>query len=246
MDGAQRWQDQRQNALAPRGWCSLTSLFRILFAGALFAALVSARADPPRALYAARTNKIPVWLVSNGFHSSIAVPLRASALPLRKMTGDARAEFLVIGWGDANFYRATRVTPSMASKATFCPNPSALHVFPARGSIATRFAHSDVVRFEVSPAGFARLCAFIDHAFQRTPDGRPLLLGPGHLPGTRFYAGRERFYFPKVCNIWTAKALRSAGVPIFLPTAITAGDLVWQGEKAGRREQWKRLPLDGF
>jgi hypothetical protein len=45
-----------------------------------------------------------VWLVSNGFHSSLA--FRASDVPeLAKLTAERRPSYVLIGWGEADFYR---------------------------------------------------------------------------------------------------------------------------------------------
>ena len=194
----------------------------------------------------ARQPSKPVWLVSNGFHAALVIRSRDAPVSWQQRTETHDADRLLIGWGDSTFYRASRVTLSMACRAAFRVNPSAIHVLSFAGPVATRFAHSDVIRLDSSPDRFQALLRSLDAAFARDADAQPVLLGPGARSGSRFYAGRERFYFPKVCNVWTAQMLREADFPIFVPTAITAGDLVWQADKVGRREQWKRLPLDAF
>ncbi len=200
----------------------------------------------PVATASSRSPSRPVWLVSNGFHAALVIRGRDAPSAWGARMGNRVPNHVLLGWGDATFYRANRVTFSMAWKAAFSVNPSALHVMPFQDAVATRFAHSDVIRLELSSHEFAVLRRWLDDAFARGADGQPVLLGPGPKSHSRFYAGREQFYFPKVCNVWTARALREAGVPLFVPTAVTAGDLIWQAEKLGRREQWKRLPLDAF
>ncbi len=198
------------------------------------------------ALLVIRCAAEPVWLVSNGFHTSIAV--RRDQVPgeLARLVDDPAAEYLLIGWGAAIYYTARKVTPVIFCRATFFPTASALHIVPVRGALAKRFARSDIFRFSISPAGLHQLGRFLDDAVRRARSGEAVSLGAGYLPGSRFYAGREIFWFPVTCNIWSARALRRAGLPIRVWTAIAAPDLIRQAQKLGRREQWRRRPLDGF
>jgi len=188
----------------------------------------------------------PVWLISNGFHTSLA--LRRSAAPpqLAKMAAAARADHVLIGWGAAIYYTTPRVTPLTFCRATLLPTASALHVVPVRGSLRARFQHSDILRFEASPEEFRELRRFLDGAFVRDSADRPVLLGTGYSPGSRFYAGRETFWFPVTCNVWSARALRRAGVPVSLARAVAAESLVRQVRRHGRREATRRTPLDRF
>jgi hypothetical protein len=79
----------------------------------------------------------PVWLVSNGFHTSLA--FRARDLPFaRQITGDRQADILLIGWGARDFYEG-KVDPWTLTKAIFGIGGSILHVVPVRGPIWKRF-----------------------------------------------------------------------------------------------------------
>jgi uncharacterized protein (TIGR02117 family) len=198
------------------------------------------------ALLTAPCGAEPVWLVSNGFHTSIAVRRGDVPHELGQLVGDPGAEYLVFGWGAAIYYTARKVTPVICWRATCLPNASALHIVPVRGPLARRFARSDVFRFDVKPDGVRELSRFLRDAVKRDHSGAPVLIGAGYFAGSRFYAGREIFWFPLTCNIWSARALRRAGVPVRVWTAIAAPDLVWQSEKHGWREQSRRPPPDTF
>lgn len=189
---------------------------------------------------------LPVWLVGNGFHSSIAV--RVSDLPRswRTLTEDPRAEHVLIGWGNARFYRSKRPGFLATCVAILGVSPSALHVVPVRGPVARRFARSDVIRFSVKEEGFSMMLAHLDRAFARNKHGQRILLGPGHLPGSRFYVGRDHFCLMQMCNVWTARVLRRAGLRISVAASCAASELAWQADRLGVREQWRRLPLQGF
>lgn len=185
-----------------------------------------------------------VWLVGNGFHSAIAV--RTCDLPGgREISGDPRAEWLLIGWGDADFYRR-KINPWTVLTAIVWPSPSILHVVPVRGSVADRFRRSDVIELSLPRSRHRALCAALGDAFARDPRGRRIFFQRGYFPESRFYAGRESFYFPKMCNLWVAQKLGHAGVRLFPPTAFFAGALIRQASQSGVRLQFRHRPVDAF
>lgn len=182
--------------------------------------------------------------MSNGFHTSLA--FRTRDLPYaREISGDSQSSALLIGWGGGDFYRG-HANPWTFLKAMIGVGPSVIHVVPMRVSVAERFRQSDVVRFDLSVEHHRNLVAEMDRAFARDERGARVALGRGYFAQSRFYEGRAKFYFPKMCNTWVALKLRHAGVPIFVPTAIIAGNLSWQAAKTGRRQQTLKKPADGF
>lgn len=62
------------------------------------------------------------------------------------------------------------------------------------------------------------------HAREGAQPAAPL--GPGLYGDSRFYPARERFHLFNTCNVWTARALRAAGLP-FAP-AVTAEGVMAQ------------------
>jgi uncharacterized protein (TIGR02117 family) len=197
-------------------------------------------------LFAGSASAEPVWLVSNGFHTSVAVRTRDLPSDLRSLVADPAADHLLIGWGAAIYYTARKVTPIVCCRATFFPTASALHIVPVRGPLARRFPHSDIFRFETTPTRIRQLCGFLRDALARDREGNRRLLGSGYFAGSQFYAGREIFWFPVTCNIWSARALRRAGVDLPIFCSFAAPGLTWHARSLGRREQYRRLPVDGF
>jgi hypothetical protein len=180
-------------------------------------------------VHAGPAGDIPVWLVGNDFHTSLV--LRARDVPFRREICDVRdANALAFGWGASADYRGPS-TPWTVLQAMF-PNRGALHIVPIRGSITRRFPHSDVVLLRLTPQSFSRLLSELDQSFAFTPDHHRIDLGRGVFPDGRFYASRERFLFPYVCNMWVAVKLSRAGVHFFLPRAVLSNSLILQaGEK---------------
>jgi hypothetical protein len=57
-------------------------------------------------------------------------------------------------------------------------------------------------------------------------------LAPGLYGDSRFYPARERFSLLNTCNVWTARVLRSGGLPV--EDAITKEGLMSQVRKLAR------------
>ncbi len=186
---------------------------------------------------------VSVWLVSNGFHTSLGMPT-ADAPLLRKLLPGPRPDEILIGWGAKDFYQG-RTNLWTLSKA-IASSPSALHLVPVHGSILRRFSHSDIVRLEMPRLQFERLLLQLESAFSRDASGHFQLIGEGYYPDSRFYLGRDRFYFPNFCNTWLAAKLRRSGTPLFLLTTILPSDLIRQTARYGHRESRRSAPADAF
>ena len=188
----------------------------------------------------------PVWLIGNGFHTSIVMRARDTPPAWRALHGCPRADYLLVGWGNRTFYTGGKTNVFSLARASLLPDRSVLHVMPIRGPITRTFAHADLVRFDVNAARHAEMCAFIDHSFARDARGGALYMKPGFYAGSRFYQGRATFLFPNICTTWCGRGLQKAGVPIFLLTALTGENLMCQAERFGVLEQRKHAPVDGF
>jgi hypothetical protein len=90
------------------------------------------------------------------------------------------------------------------------------------------------VEVELSPQGWDGLAGFIDRTFERDASDRLMPLEKGLYGDSRFYRARGQFYFPKMCNRWSASALRAAGCPITRCYALNAANVMWQTRRFGR------------
>src|SRR5262245_6901346 len=203
----------------------------VLTAAALFALAVIATArSGDRTLWPPTpgTAAPEIHVVSHGYHSGIVIP-RAALLDQASRRGRAalgavatrfaRFERLEIGWGDEGFYRAVptldSLTVPLALRALLRPgNPSVLHVVGIPGDPRLVFVSSDVVRLELSAAGFDKLADKLDASFGREANGvLPEPLGPGLYGTSLFFRADGAFHLFNVCNHWVADLLDAAGVP---------------------------------
>lgn len=193
---------------------------------------------------AAEAAEKPVWLVANGFHTSIV--LRTRDIPFAGEIPDtAHSDAIAFGWGASYSYSRETMSVPAILLAIF-PNRAALHVIPFRGPIARRFPRSDIVLLHLSDTACARLTAGMDKSFARDSRGKRIILCPGYSPGSHFYISGERFYFPYVCNVWVAMRLRRAGLPLSLHRAILADSLIIQASGLGLRYQKRHPPLESY
>lgn len=195
-------------------------------------ALASACCGPIASPYPPSTSEAGhrVWVVRHDWHTGLV--LRREDVPAEvwpERDDFPGAEYLEVGWGDRDFYRAPSGTLWLGLKAAFWANDSVLHVAAFWAPPAVYFAGRDVAEIGLSNRGFRALVAFIADAHARTGEGRAMPLGPGRYGQSRFYVGRER-YVLTTCNVWTARALRASGFPITPFWAVTAANVMLQVE----------------
>jgi len=162
-----------------------------------------------------------IILVPQGGHTGIAVrrvDIPAALIPEKRDFPDAA--FLEFGWGDRDFYMAEAPGPWVSFKAAFLPTRSAVHVAGVHGDLAARFPGSEIVEIPLSRPALLGLLRYVHDAFERDGRGVAEPLGPG------FYPGRETFHLLRTCNVWTAGALRAAGLPV--RDALTVGGIMKQ------------------
>jgi uncharacterized protein (TIGR02117 family) len=175
-----------------------------------------------------------IYLVNQGWHAGIV--LRRADIPDSNwpILGDfPKAHYLEVGWGDMDFYLTQDPHWGLTLKAALWPTASALHIAGFNGSVPAYFPYSEIVRIELSSADFEHLSRTIAASFALDEAGNATSLGPGHYGNSRFYLSRETYHLFNTCNVWTARALRAAGLPITPVRAITTEDLMSQARKFG-------------
>lgn len=192
---------------------------RWIAAGALAAALafwVWTGAVPPLgASRATADDCVDVRIWSNDWHSSFSLEadLLPADHPLRRLYPAAR-HFLV-GWGDADFYRSDGTDMGLGLKALLPGGATTVHMIAASRRVEESFMPAELVEVGVSRAGAAQLAAALSDSLALDASGAAVPIAPGqHGPMSRFLAGRGGFHLFNVCNHWTARTLRRAGVDV--------------------------------
>jgi uncharacterized protein (TIGR02117 family) len=189
---------------------------------------------------------VEIYVVSNGYHTGVALPRAALAefasgrgYPALIAVAQRFNQFpwLEIGWGDEEFYRQVptvgHLTLPIALRALLRPgNPSVLHVVGVATDPVRAFPSAALVAIPLSMTGFDQLLAKLDATFVPPQGGALADLGPGLYGPSLFYRAVGTFNIFHVCNHWIADLLDAAGLPISrLPATFASGlllDLRWR------------------
>ena len=170
-----------------------------------------------------------VYVVSHGWHAGIVV----SRLDLLNFVPSLEkdftsGEYLEIGWGDEQFYRAQTPTAGLAIRAVLWPTSTVIHVVAVPKSPRMQFSESEVIEISVPRAGYEQQLAYVAESFSTTPDKSIAGLGPGLYGDGWFYRAEGTFHAFNTCNTWVAKAIGRTGYPMRDQTVITVEPLLSQ------------------
>lgn len=214
---------------------------------AVIVATIATARRGDQALYPPSGPAIEAFVVSNGYHSGIAVPRAAlseagrrqglAALTMIASRFSAYA-WIEIGYGEEEFYRSVPTVAAMnlavALRALFRPgNAAVLHVAGLDEPPPAAFPDAAMVRLQLSEAGFLRMAERIALTFAPASSGLPAdELGRGLYGPSLFFRAAGTFHAFHLCNHWVASMLDAAGVPtapVF--DTLTQGlmlDLTWR------------------
>lgn len=171
---------------------------------------------------------VTIHVAIYGGHSGIILPNSTMPDDLRRLTSRFNAfRYIEFGWGDEEYYRDPETTVFIAVKAALWPTASVLHLIGINEDMEEYAAGPSIYRIELSSEGFFALCNSITATFSRDKKGNSIALGPDpvFIRHTLFYQARPKFFFPRTCNTWTAKALKTAGMPISTWASICVKNL---------------------
>lgn len=177
-----------------------------------------------------------IYVVSHGWHTGIIlnkydllayIPELMDFFPINEAASDLNLkEFIEIGWGDKDFYRATQITTKMTFKAMFMADGAIAHLVNVPMDPLVFFEGSQIKSLNLSEAGYLRLLAYIDSSLQRSPENTLIGLGKGIYGDSYFFEANGVYSLLNTCNKWTAKALQSGGVNITPTFKLTAASVM--------------------
>jgi uncharacterized protein (TIGR02117 family) len=185
---------------------------------------------------------IPVYLVSNGAHVDVVIPVsgdcacgpaRAPIAAILQQTFDLRMprerwHWLAVGWGDAAFMLTvptwSDLTPGIALRAVTGLDDSVLRI----STYGEPRLGPRVRRLQLTPFQYQRLLAYM-YASLRAPLQEKTSGMAG--PEDRFYLSRDRYSLFNSCNEWVSKGLAQAGIRTALWSPFE-GALLHQADRA--------------
>lgn len=143
------------------------------------------------------------------------------------------AEYIEVGWGDADFYQAEENTVWQGAKALFWPTSSVLHVVGMKRPPTEYFPGYQIIKIVLSDSGYNNLTRFMQDSYARDDSGAVIPIGRGLYGDSRFYQANGKYLFANNCNNWIAKGIRQAGCPITPAYGCTSGNVFYQLRKFG-------------
>jgi uncharacterized protein (TIGR02117 family) len=192
--------------------------------------------------YAGQNPTRPVWLVTSGWHTGLAVRWTDIPPDLFPERADfPKAGYLEVGWGDRDYYQASDPGVWLALKAALIPGPSVLHVAGFGTPPNLYFGSGTILRIELPEAAFRNLIVYLHDSFARHGAQSASPLGPGLYGKSHFYEAQGQFHVFNNCNTWAARALHTAGLPVASFRTVTSGSLRcqirhWSALESGEAE----------
>ena len=179
---------------------------------------------------------IKVYLVDNGTHADLILPVRAAGLdwaPLvpRSDMADARPdmEWIAFGAGERRVYLDTPTWADISLRTLWAATTGGERVMHVEYTSDPSYAARTI---RVTPEQYRRLWAAIRAEFRLDGRGRPVRIDhPGYGPRDAFYEGIGRASALSTCNNWIAGRLRLAGVKTSLWAPFAQG-LLWRYREA--------------
>ncbi|RED26496.1 uncharacterized protein (TIGR02117 family) [Flavobacterium cutihirudinis] len=174
-------------------------------------------------------NAIPIYILSNGVHTDIVVPVKNEIKDWRNeiqfsqtQSKDSLMNFIAFGWGDKGFYLDTPewsdLKASTAFKAAFGVSSSAMHT--------TFFKQlregDDCKRILVSKENYQNLVDYISNSFS-DPVHPQWIEGHSYGKKDAFYEAKGSYSLFNTCNTWANSALKAANQKASLWTVYDKG-----------------------
>lgn len=172
-----------------------------------------------------------VYVIKRAWHTGVAVAV--ADWPDRDWSVLADfpdSRYLEFGWGDARFYQAEEETGWLAIRAAFFSTASALHVIGFDRPTPAALLADEVIEVHLSEDGLRKLAASIQAEFKEDAPvviGVPLRATP---EPNKFYHGKRRFFFPRMCNWWTARRLQDGGCPVAAWSVLSANRVIREAQ----------------
>lgn len=201
---------------------SLLLLFILFVAFYLFAATVM-KWVPSNRHAQTQEEGIDIWVVSNGPHSDLILPLRSEEIDWTEFIDTqnfkpADVNYVSFGWGDKGFYLETpswaKLKPKTAFKALFKLSRTTMQVVLFE-DVPEDYKWKKKIR--ISAAQYQSMIQYIKRSFRYTDQGEIMHIDFAGMPAYEklnynFYEAQGRYHFLKTCNCWVNNALKEAEI----------------------------------
>jgi uncharacterized protein (TIGR02117 family) len=189
----------------------------LLFLLLYFMAAVGLSKIPVNADFDESAEGIDVYLLTNGVHTDIVLPLKNEIKdwsievdPVCTKSGCPQAKYVAFGWGDKGFYLNTPTWGdlkfSTAFKALFWLSTSAMHITFYNGMKQS----SRCIKIRISEKSYRDIITYIEKSFYRNPEGKfEQIKNAAYGEYDSFYEANGTYNLFFTCNTWTNACLKA-------------------------------------
>ena len=166
---------------------------------------------------------IEIWVVSNGPHTDIVLPIRSSEIDWTEFIDTSTFKpsefnYISFGWGDKGFYLDTpswaKLKPKTAFRALFKLSSTTMQVI-LHDKVPDDLKW--VKSLKISPDQYQNMIRYIKNSFKYTEKGELMHINFAGLPAYEelnynFYEAEGQYHFFKTCNCWANNALKEGEV----------------------------------
>jgi uncharacterized protein (TIGR02117 family) len=184
----------------------------------LLSALVLSRIGVPAEQE--KGNDIAVYVLSNGVHTDIVMPVKSQLKDWSKEIKfkdtelkDSSMCYVAVGWGDKEFYLNTPTWADLkfttAFKAAFGLGNAAIHATFYKNMTESE----NCIKIELTTAQYGKLVNYVDAGFKKDSAGHYIHINTHANYGTTdaFYEATKKYSIFFTSNTWTNKALKVCG-----------------------------------
>ena len=204
----------------------------------------SAENPPPTS--AGSGNPVTVWLIADQLHTGLVFDypwlLESGFIP---PAGLKSGRYVSMSWGDEAAYVSRRwLGPWPVFRALFLPSPAVTEIIPFDGGVLESSPNQRVWKASFPRDRGRDLAAFLNHSNLPDAHGLPKVIGPASWGEGVLLASRHSYFFPRICNVWTAQAIESLGGNIPTFSSIDASALLQKAEKPPNNFRFLRGPVE--
>ena len=187
---------------------------------------------------------VDVYLLSDNLHTGLVFDfawLQENGYVKPAEIGNPK--WVTMSWGEETAYVQKRwLNPFQVFRALCTPSPSVMEIIPIDWKVEDVCNHQRIYVAKAPRSSGRELAAFLNACGEKGTDGRPKTVAPSSWGEGRLIRCPDNYsyYFPRICNVWTAQALGKCGFTFNTATSLSASGLVRQAteEKNGFDKIW--------
>jgi uncharacterized protein (TIGR02117 family) len=190
------------------------------FAALYFLAVWILGLIPVNSDYVQADEGIEIWVWDHGVHTNFVLPVKtefidwAAFAPLEDETLSSEQPYVLIGWGDHDFYIHTPTYDdfSLATtvKAIFLPTSAVMHM---RYLSHVPMTAKKRVKLTLTKEEYQLLVTYMKNSFRLDAAGERMSIeGKGYSEFDVFYHANGTYHLFDTCNNWANTALKRTGV----------------------------------